>query len=210
MLWGVLLVRPIGHPPRPLPLRAADQRSRAYLTSLRVLRWGRYGQRGGGGGQTPEAGPLACVPCGHLSSRPPPPAVLASALPLPALVSPPSRASFSAQGLLPCPACPSFSPSALPRTGTMPAVAGPGSGWGRAHLRLARPACCRSRSLARAVFARVSPPPPLRRRVLHFCPLAALTPVSAAPAAASWRRVCSPFFGGGGAGGRGGMGGAFV
>ena len=32
---------------------------------------------------------------------------------------PPSRASFSAPELLPCPACPSLSPSALPRTGTM-------------------------------------------------------------------------------------------
>ena len=39
--WGVLLVRPIGHPPRPVPPRAADQRSRAYPTLLRVLRWGR-------------------------------------------------------------------------------------------------------------------------------------------------------------------------
>ena len=44
--WGVLLVRPIGHPPRPVPPRAADQRSRAYPTLLRVLRWGRYGHRG--------------------------------------------------------------------------------------------------------------------------------------------------------------------
>ena len=35
------------HPPRPVPPRAADQRSRAYPTLLRVLRWGRYGHRGG-------------------------------------------------------------------------------------------------------------------------------------------------------------------
>ena len=67
--WGVLLVRPIGHPPRPVPPRAADQRSRAYPTLLRVLRWGRYGHRGGP--QTPEVGFLACVPRGPFSSRPP-------------------------------------------------------------------------------------------------------------------------------------------
>ena len=67
--WGVLLVRPIGHPPRPVPPRAADQQSRAYPTLLRVLRWGRYGHRGGG--QTPEVGSLACVSRGPFSSRPP-------------------------------------------------------------------------------------------------------------------------------------------
>ena len=67
--WGVLLVRPIGHPPRPVPPRAADQRSRAYPTLLRVLRWGRYGHRGGA--QTPEVGSLACVSRGPFSSRPP-------------------------------------------------------------------------------------------------------------------------------------------
>ena len=67
--WGVLLVRPIGHPPRPVPPRAADERSRAYPTLLRVLRWGRYGHRGGP--QTPEVGSLACVPRGPFSSRPP-------------------------------------------------------------------------------------------------------------------------------------------
>ena len=39
--WGVLLVRPIGHPPKPVP-------PRAYPTLLRVLRWGRYGHQGGG------------------------------------------------------------------------------------------------------------------------------------------------------------------
>ena len=44
----VLLVRPIGHPPRRVPPRAADQRSRTYRTLLRVLGWGRYGHRGGG------------------------------------------------------------------------------------------------------------------------------------------------------------------
>ena len=67
--WGVLLVRPIGHPPKPVPPRAADQRSRAYPTLLRVLRWGRYGHRGEA--QTPEVGSLACVSRGPFSSRPP-------------------------------------------------------------------------------------------------------------------------------------------
>ena len=67
--WGVLLVRPIGHPPRPVPPRAADQRSRAYPTLLRVLRWGRYGHRGEP--QTPEVGSLACVSRGPFLSRPP-------------------------------------------------------------------------------------------------------------------------------------------
>ena len=66
---GVLLVKPIGHPPRPVPPRAADQRSRAYPTLLRPLRWGRYGHRGGG--KTPEVGSLACVSWGLFSSRPP-------------------------------------------------------------------------------------------------------------------------------------------
>ena len=65
----VLLVRPIGHPPRPVPPRAADQRSRAFPTLLRVLRWGRYGHRGGP--QTPEVGSLACFSHGPFSSRPP-------------------------------------------------------------------------------------------------------------------------------------------
>ena len=67
--WGVLLVRPIGHPPRPVPPRAANQRSRAYPTLLRVLRWCRYSHWGGA--QTPEVGSLACVSCGPLSFRPP-------------------------------------------------------------------------------------------------------------------------------------------
>ena len=67
--WGVLLVRPIGHPPRPVPPQAADQQSRAYPTLLRVLRWGRYGHRGGP--QSPEVGSLACVSRGPFSSRPP-------------------------------------------------------------------------------------------------------------------------------------------
>ena len=110
--WGVLLIRPIGHPPRPVPPRAADQRSRAYPTLLRVLRWGRYGHRGGP--QTPEAGPLASVPCGLLSSRLPPRAVLAPAPPLSFLVFPPSRAPFCSPGLLPCPACPPPSPPLFP------------------------------------------------------------------------------------------------
>ena len=67
--WGVLLVRPIGHPPRLVPPRAADQRSRVYPTLLRVLRWGRYGHRGGPG--TTDVGSLARVSRGPSSSRPP-------------------------------------------------------------------------------------------------------------------------------------------
>ena len=67
--WGVLLVRPIGQPPKPVPPRVADQRSLAYPTLLRVLRWGGYGHRGGP--QTPEVGSLACVSCGPFLSRPP-------------------------------------------------------------------------------------------------------------------------------------------
>ena len=66
--WGVLLVRLIGHPPRPVPPRAADQRSRAYPTLLRVLRWGRYGHRGGP--QTPEVGSLAGTPVGPFRPAP--------------------------------------------------------------------------------------------------------------------------------------------
>ena len=62
--WSGPLVSPQG----PVPTRAADQRSRAYPTLLRVLRWGRYGHRGGP--QTPEVGSLACVCPGPLSSRP--------------------------------------------------------------------------------------------------------------------------------------------
>ena len=67
--WGVLLVRPIGHPPRPVPPRAADKRSRAYPTLLPLLRWGRYGHRGGS--QTPEVGSLACVSRGPFFVPPP-------------------------------------------------------------------------------------------------------------------------------------------
>ena len=124
--WGVLLVRPIGHPPRTVPPGAADPRFWAYSTFLRVLRWGRYGHRGGV--QTPEAGPLACVPCGHLSSRPIyiyiwgcwlPCCCVGCGISAPRPRFFPSRASPPAPGLLPCPACPSLSPSALPRTGTM-------------------------------------------------------------------------------------------
>ena len=157
-----------------------------------------------GGGQAPEAGPLACIPCGHLSSRLPPPAVFASALPLPALVSPPSRASFSAQGLLPCPACPPFSPSALPRTGTMHGSCGAGF---RLGLRAPAscPPCLLHVTLAGARCVRPCVPCPLCGPVLHFCPLAAVVPFPAAPAAASWRRVCSLCLGKGrrqGGGGR--------
>ena len=153
--WGVLLVRPIGHPPRPVPPRAADQRSRPYPTLLRVLRWGRNGHRGGP--QTPEAGALASVPCGPLSSRPPPPAVLAPAPPLSTLVFPPSRAPFCSLGRLPCPACPPLSPSALPRTGTLLV-----SVWAGFRLGSLVPAFCTHRlppvTLSGPVFAPVSPP----------------------------------------------------
>ena len=67
--WGVLLIRPMGHPPSLVPPRAADQRSLAHPTLLRVLRSCRYGQ--GRGPQTPEVGSLACVSRGPFSSRPP-------------------------------------------------------------------------------------------------------------------------------------------
>ena len=63
------MVRPIGHPPRAVPRRAADQRSRAYPTLLRMLRWGRYGHRGGP--QTSEVGSLACVSRGPFCVPPP-------------------------------------------------------------------------------------------------------------------------------------------
>ena len=59
--WGVLLVRPIGQPPRPVPPGAADKPSWAYPTLLRVLRWGRYSHRGGGpnpSGWAPRLCPL--------------------------------------------------------------------------------------------------------------------------------------------------------
>ena len=79
--WGVLLVRPIGHPPRPVPPRAAELRSRAYPTLLRMLRWGRYVHRAGA--QTPEVGPLACVSCGLPASRPPSLAVLVAVVGFP-------------------------------------------------------------------------------------------------------------------------------
>ena len=83
--WGVLLVRPIGHPPRPVPPRAADERSQAYPTLLRVLRWGRYGHRGSP--ETPEVGSLACVSRGPYSSPPPPLAVLVAAVGFPPLLA---------------------------------------------------------------------------------------------------------------------------
>ena len=79
--WGVILVRPIGHPPRLVPPRAADQRARAYPTFLRVLRWGQYSHPGGP--QTPEVGPLACVSCGLPASRPPSLAVLVAVVGFP-------------------------------------------------------------------------------------------------------------------------------
>ena len=69
--WGVLRVRPMGHPSRPVPPWAAGQRSQAYPTLLHALRWGRNGHRGGGGGLTSEAGSPPIVPCGLLWSRPP-------------------------------------------------------------------------------------------------------------------------------------------
>ena len=67
--WGVLLVRPIGHPRRPVPPRVTDQRSWRYPTLLRVLRWGRYVHLGAP--QTSEVGSLVCVSSGPVSSRPP-------------------------------------------------------------------------------------------------------------------------------------------
>ena len=96
--WGVLLVRPIGHPPRPVPPRAAGHRSRAYPTLLLALRWGRYGHRGGP--QTPEVGYLTSVVRGPLSPRPPP------LVPAPLLSSPGALAPCRAPWLPPCPVCP--------------------------------------------------------------------------------------------------------
>ena len=82
---GVLLVRPIGRPPKTVPPRAADQRSWAYPTLLRVLRLGRYGRRGGP--QTPEVRLHACVPCGLLLSCSPPTTVLGSVVGLSPLLA---------------------------------------------------------------------------------------------------------------------------
>ena len=79
--WGVLLVRPIGHPPRPVPPWAASQRSQAYPTLLRMLRWGRYGHYGGH--LTPKAGSPATVPHGFLCPPPPPPPTLSASVPPP-------------------------------------------------------------------------------------------------------------------------------
>ena len=67
--WEVLLVRPIGHPPGPVPPPAADQQCQAYPTLLLVLR--RTDMVTGGGGQTPEVGCLACNPVGPLPLVPP-------------------------------------------------------------------------------------------------------------------------------------------
>ena len=47
--WGVPRVRPIGHPPGPVPPWAASLRSQPYPALLLLLRWGRYGHRGGKG-----------------------------------------------------------------------------------------------------------------------------------------------------------------
>ena len=149
--WGVLLVRPIGHPPRPVPPRAADQRSRAYPTLLRVLRWGRYGHRGGP--QTPEARSLASVSFGPLSPQPPPSAVLAPAPPLSTLGFPPSRAPFCSSRLVPCPACPLLCPSALPRSGCLFVCF-----WAGFKLPCA-PTDCRP-PLPPALWSPLRPPPP--------------------------------------------------
>ena len=66
--WGVLLVTPIGQPPRPVPPRAADQRSRAYFILLCVLRWGPYIT--GVGPKPLRLGPSLAFPVGP--SRPAP------------------------------------------------------------------------------------------------------------------------------------------
>ena len=123
MPWEVLLVRPIGHPPRPVPPRAASQRSEAYPTSLRVLRWRRYGHQGGP--RTPGVRSLASVPFRLFSPRPPPSAVLALAPQLFTLGFPPSRAPFYSPRFLPCPACPLLS---FPALALCLSVSGPGSG----------------------------------------------------------------------------------
>ena len=59
---------PLVTPSRPVPPRAADQRSRAYPTLLRVLRWGRYGPRGGA--QTLRLGPSPASPVGPFRPAP--------------------------------------------------------------------------------------------------------------------------------------------
>ena len=41
--WGVLCVRPNGHPPGPVPPWAAGLRSQAYPACWRLLKRGRYG-----------------------------------------------------------------------------------------------------------------------------------------------------------------------
>ena len=148
--WGVLLVRPIGHPPRPVPPRAADQRSRAYPTLLRVLTWGRYGHRGGA--QTPRVWSLASVSFGPLSPRPPPSAVLDPASPLSTVGFPPSRAPFCSPKPPPCPAFPLLSPSALARSGILFVIF-----WAGFRLPGA-PTACRP-SLPPALCSPLCPPP---------------------------------------------------
>ena len=73
----------------------------------------------GGGGQTPEAGSLACVLLWAPFVPTPPSRFVGRGPSAPRPRFPPARASPPALGLLPCRACPSLSPSALPCTGTM-------------------------------------------------------------------------------------------
>ena len=143
----MLLVRPIGHPPRLVPPRAAGQRSRAYPTLLRALRWGRYGHRGGGG-QTPGVGSLASVSFGLLSPRPPPVRCVGPRPPaFHSGVSPFPRSFLLSQ----VPAVPCLPPAFFPRSGTLFV----GS---RAGFRLpGAPTACRS-SLPPALWSLLRPP----------------------------------------------------
>ena len=131
VLWGVLLVNPIAHPPRPVPPRAGDQRSRAYPTLLRVLRWGRCGHRGGGGGANSRGRVprLRLLWATFAPSPPPPLRRLPSLRPLP-LCTPGSRHPASAR----VPLCAWPTPLLLPVPPLSQAhcmtVSGPGYGWG--------------------------------------------------------------------------------
>ena len=127
---------------------------------------------------------------------------LPSFFPLPAL---PLLLQGSFRALL----VPRSLPLLFPAQAQCTTVARPGSGWGCACLRFARPACCTTPcppARWHCVRLRVSSP---LRPVPRHRPPAALVPFPAAPAAASRRRVCSLcfFWGGGGAEGEGGGGG---
>ena len=67
--WGVLLVRPIGHPPRPVPPRAADQRSRAYPTFFCVCS-GAADTVTGGAPKPLRLGPSPASPVGPFRPAP--------------------------------------------------------------------------------------------------------------------------------------------